>query len=79
MEPLGVKERIFSYAGLNTPTQRGLAGIVVTTGLLFATKPDALFDRLGTPRPWKFFDENGSWVVWWMIPLAVGGALSIFI
>jgi len=82
MANLGWEEKIFAYAGLNTPFQRLIAGGLLVTGIVFAIKPAALFEVDGTARPWKLLDKtapNATWVPWWAYPIAAGTTMSVFV
>jgi hypothetical protein len=74
-------ENLFLAVGLDTPFKRFAAGVALTTSILFAFKPANMYDVAGHTRGWKLISggEEDTWLPWWILPLAVGGTLAIFV
>jgi hypothetical protein len=81
LDQLGLIEVALAKIGLTSPARRFAAGTIVTTGLIWAFKPSALFDESGKAKEWAATSKKGNatLVPWWAYPLSVGIYLSVFL
>lgn len=78
---LDTLELPFYYLGLNTVPKRFVAGCLGMGAFLFFLKPEALFQKDGSPRPWSVtsHEVNSTAIPWWFYCVGTGAILATFV
>lgn len=75
-------ENGFLKVGLDSPDKRFVFFNFVGGLGTWAVRPESMFDRDGTPRPWIVSSpglKNATTIPWWMPGLALGTMGALFV